>query len=214
MSPTTRNCPAFGPSSRDPGWKNRRLGPGNAPQIRHAGAPRREAIFGNRATVKKSGIMSSSDQINCRPEVFEQQGTFCTPHRPLTCPEGRTVACARLWAPCLAGLQARACDSRHSPLNRVTRRPKLPPLYDKIYSRNSNRPPITILKVAIDWGNRREVRMSTVPQIAMIFFLIQFIVVLVALIAATRMADPQLSLPTRRLSQRLLVRAMTKGPRD
>ncbi|HTS70887.1 MAG TPA: hypothetical protein VMO17_18035 [Terriglobia bacterium] len=56
--------------------------------------------------------------------------------------------------------------------------------------------------------------MSTVPQIAMIFFLIQFIVVLVALIAATRMADPQLSLPTRKLSQRLLMRAMTKGPRD
>ena len=34
--------------------------------------------------------------------------------------------------------------------------------------------------------------MSAVHQTALLFFLIQFVVVLVALIAATRMADPQL----------------------
>jgi len=47
--------------------------------------------------------------------------------------------------------------------------------------------------------------MSTLHQIALMFFLIQFIVVLVALVAATRLADPQLSIPTRRPSRRLLM---------
>jgi hypothetical protein len=40
------------------------------------------------------------------------------------------------------------------------------------------------------------------------FLLVQFIVVLVALIAATRMADPQLSPPTKKSSRRVMTRPM------
>ncbi|HMD85188.1 MAG TPA: hypothetical protein VKO18_10880 [Terriglobia bacterium] len=50
--------------------------------------------------------------------------------------------------------------------------------------------------------------MSALHQIIPIFLLIQFVVVLVALIAATRMADPQLSLPTRKSSRRVMARPM------
>jgi len=51
--------------------------------------------------------------------------------------------------------------------------------------------------------------MSTLHQMALMFFLIQFVVVLVALIAATRVADPQLSLPTKKFSRRVMARPAT-----
>lgn len=56
---------------------------------------------------------------------------------------------------------------------------------------------------------RREDQMSTLHQIAPVFFLMQFLVVLMALIAATRMADPQLSLPSKKLFRRLRERSIT-----
>jgi hypothetical protein len=40
--------------------------------------------------------------------------------------------------------------------------------------------------------------MHALQQMAMMFFLIQFLVVFVALVAATRLGDPQLSLSTRK----------------
>jgi hypothetical protein len=64
-------------------------------------------------------------------------------------------------------------------------------------------------KVESAKAQRWEVRMSTLHQIALVFFLIQFVVVLVALIAATRLADPQLSLPTRKFSRRDMARPIT-----
>jgi hypothetical protein len=51
--------------------------------------------------------------------------------------------------------------------------------------------------------------MSALHQMVPMFFLIQFVVVLVALIAATRMADPQLSLPSRKSSRRAMARPIT-----
>jgi hypothetical protein len=50
-------------------------------------------------------------------------------------------------------------------------------------------------------ARRWEVWMSALHHLVPIFMMIQFIVVLIALIAATRMADPQLSLPTRKSSR-------------
>jgi len=48
--------------------------------------------------------------------------------------------------------------------------------------------------------------MSTLYQMVPLFLLIQFVVVLVALVAATRMADPQLSLLTSKSSRRIIAR--------
>jgi hypothetical protein len=45
--------------------------------------------------------------------------------------------------------------------------------------------------------------MSALHQMVPMFFLIQFVVVLVALIAATRMGDPQLSIPARKSPRRV-----------
>jgi len=63
-------------------------------------------------------------------------------------------------------------------------------------------------KVKSPKAQRWEVRLSALHQIVPIFLLVQFIVVLVALIAATRMADPQLSLPTRKSSRRVMARPL------
>ncbi|MFZ0961189.1 MAG: hypothetical protein WAO35_09815 [Terriglobia bacterium] len=51
--------------------------------------------------------------------------------------------------------------------------------------------------------------MSMLHQIAPVFLLIQFLVVLAALIAATRFADPQISLPRKKLFRRLMERSLT-----
>lgn len=45
-------------------------------------------------------------------------------------------------------------------------------------------------------AKRLEVGMSTLNQMAPMFLLIQFLVLLLALVAATRLADPQFSLRT------------------
>jgi len=44
--------------------------------------------------------------------------------------------------------------------------------------------------------------MTTLHQMAPMFFLIQFLAVLLALVAATRLADPQFKLHTRKSSRR------------
>jgi hypothetical protein len=48
--------------------------------------------------------------------------------------------------------------------------------------------------------------MIALHHIVPMFMLFQFVVVLVALIAATRLADPQLSLPSRKSSRRVMTR--------
>jgi hypothetical protein len=58
-------------------------------------------------------------------------------------------------------------------------------------------------------AGRWEVGMSTLNQMAPMFFLIQFLVVLLALVAATRLADPQFSLRTRKSSRRAMTLPMT-----
>jgi hypothetical protein len=58
-------------------------------------------------------------------------------------------------------------------------------------------------------ADRREANMGTLHQVVLMFFLIQFLVVLVALIAATRLADPQCSFPTRKSSRRVMTRFVT-----
>jgi hypothetical protein len=58
-------------------------------------------------------------------------------------------------------------------------------------------------------AGRREVRMSTLNQMAPMFLLVQFLVVLLALVAATRLADPQFSLRTRKSSRRAMTLPMT-----
>ena len=53
---------------------------------------------------------------------------------------------------------------------------------------------------------RREVRVSALQQLVPMFFMIQFVVVLVGLLTAMVFADPQLSLATRRPTRRVRVR--------
>jgi hypothetical protein len=62
-------------------------------------------------------------------------------------------------------------------------------------------------------AQRREAKMIAPHQVVPMFFLIQFIVVLVALVAAMLMADSQFSLPPRKSSRRAIAQFMN-GSRD
>jgi hypothetical protein len=59
----------------------------------------------------------------------------------------------------------------------------------------------------ISKAKRREEKMSALHQVVPMFLLIQFVVVLVAIVAAMLLADPQYSLPAQRASRRPVARS-------
>jgi hypothetical protein len=61
-------------------------------------------------------------------------------------------------------------------------------------------------KVECAKAKRWEVGMSTLHQMVPMFFLVQFVVVLAALVAAMVFADPQFSLPATKSSRRATAR--------
>ena len=106
-----------------------------------------------------------------------------------------------------------ASSQSHLSVQRFSPSPKL-----RKYSRNSRRPPITDVnaekagpngKVVSAQTERREARMRALHQMVPIFFLVQFVVVLVALVAAMLWADPQFSYPTGKSSRRVMRRINT-----
>jgi hypothetical protein len=62
-------------------------------------------------------------------------------------------------------------------------------------------------------AQRREASMSALHQMVPVFFLIQFVIVLVALVAAILMVDSQFSLPAKKSSRRAIAQGM-EGLRD
>jgi hypothetical protein len=61
-------------------------------------------------------------------------------------------------------------------------------------------------KVECASAKQWEVRMSVLHQMVPIFFVIQFVVVLVAMVAAMLLADPQYSLPAGKSSRCVMAR--------
>jgi hypothetical protein len=64
-------------------------------------------------------------------------------------------------------------------------------------------------KVKSAKAKRWKIRMNTLHQVVPMFFLIQFVMVLVALVTAMLCADPGYSLPTRKSSRPVMTRLST-----